>query len=81
MQIGKKHYKTGQLVRIQGIVEKGPKITDSDLNGRIGRLVPRFQWANFGVIGVEILNGAGHTIHANLEANEFVPISEKGDSK
>lgn len=78
MQIGMKDYKIGTRVRIKNIVDPGPKNQDGDLNGKVGRLVPKFAEIPYGVVGIyvapERIGGQKISVKANLNAGEFEEI-------
>lgn len=76
IHIGTYAFRRGQRVRIKGITDKG----DRDLNGRIGKLAPRFENILFGNIGCYILpTNTQEGGKCNLKLGEF-DIIKKGSN-
>jgi len=72
MYIGNVDYKMGRKVIIKGIVDPGEKLQDEDLNGRTGRLAPKFKHIPFGQVGIYVKGhkGAPDTM-VNVMLSEF----------
>lgn len=75
IRVDGREYREGQAVLIQNIKDPGPKMSDRDLNGKIGKLTEKFPDIPFGVVGVYITGkdrtGQKIQIRANLNLNEF----------
>lgn len=72
--VGDREFRSGQKIRIEGIVDKGEKIADRDLNGKIGHLTQRFDRIPFGVIGAyvkDVTDRGTVMLEVNLNLNEF----------
>lgn len=77
LYVGDREFRNGQKIRIEGIVDKGDKVADRDLNGKIGHLAPKFERIPFSVIGAYVKDTTDRgtvMLEVNLNLGEFVLI-------